>query len=813
MSDNKQNSNEQAVVGVPAVSEISGVENVKEKIFVEPQESKELEIKNKELILRKEIDLLEEEKRKLEVERERINKKKLECAKQQKTLSEKERDISDRELNAAAGFELQNKNSLKILEEKKEQLKKEIQEEDNKLQKYKKEELDKIAEFLVQQRKERFDKLQSDIDKQRKQLEIELEKRKSNSEKYYAEKEDRIKSREDEVTKQKKKIMEEEQKLDKKANELKFKEMELDNKEKMLDEDKKNIKYEIEERVKENSINSKRKINSMEQIIEELNDTIITLEDKINNFEKINKNFGHKTPGQVLQDLKEKDNKITELNKDLLNRPSINILTEYNELKKQNSKLIEKNRKSIKEVGALKTDQANWLVSVSELDNQRNLKEIAEHKTEAIKAQIEKYSEEVNKLRSLYEQPKEIEARIGVIKEPYFEIKTINSNTEINELEWLENIHNNCVDSGLRFNKRLLFAFHTALKTSEWSPMTVLAGVSGTGKSELPRLYSRFGGLYFLPLPVQPDWDSPQSLFGFFNSIDNRFNATPLLRTLVQSQNDNEEVLNTKTNKMENNQGLADHLLLVLLDEMNLAHVELYFSELLSKLETRRGDKNGVNLEIDLGAGLDKYKVNLGRNILWTGTMNEDETTKSLSDKVLDRGNLISFPRPKSFERRLKLDLANESKMLQKKVWENWIITKVDFDDEIDEYKIGLEEINGYLEEAGRALGHRVWQSVENYMANHPLLIQASQDTEDTDGKNYEKFMRIAFEDALVHKVMPKLRGIEADGSSKEKCLIPIGNKINEIAPGLYEDYQLAMTSSQGVFVWRSARYLENGDV
>ncbi len=293
-----------------------------------------------------------------------------------------------------------------------------------------------------------------------------------------------------------------------------------------------------------------------------------------------------------------------------------------------------------------------------------------------------------------------------------------------------------------------------------------------------------------MPLPVQPDWDSPQSLFGFFNSVDNRFNATNLLRALVQFSGEREN-------------SLKDHMLLVLLDEMNLAHVELYFSELLSKLETRRGEKS-VDVDIDLGAGLKKYKVELSRNTLWVGTMNEDETTKTLSDKVIDRGNIINFPRPTKFERRLKLELAEESNALKKSTWNNWLSNKITFDDKINKYKEGLEEINQYLEVVGRAIGHRVWQSVENYMSNHPLVIEYA------DSDKMDKALEMAFEEAMVCKVMPKLRGIETSGNSKNNCLNKIEHKISELAPGLIEDFKLAMQSEYGSFLWRSAKYLEN---
>lgn len=111
----------------------------------------------------------------------------------------------------------------------------------------------------------------------------------------------------------------------------------------------------------------------------------------------------------------------------------------------------------------------------------------------------------------------------------------LRNDDELNENEWLQGIMNNCSESGFKFKKRLYYSFHTSLKTSDMSPLTVLAGVSGTGKSKLPQLYSKFGGLYFLSIPVKPDWDSPQSLFGYFNSIEKRFNATTLLRACLEN--------------------------------------------------------------------------------------------------------------------------------------------------------------------------------------------------------------------------------------------------------------------------------------
>ena len=204
------------------------------------------------------------------------------------------------------------------------------------------------------------------------------------------------------------------------------------------------------------------------------------------------------------------------------------------------------------------------------------------------------------------------------------------------EIVWLEDVWKKCEEYGIKFNKRILYAFHTALKINEWSTITVLSGVSGTGKSELPRLYSEFGGLNFCSVAVQPNWDSQESMLGFFNSIDNQFEPEELLKFLVQCTTDPR---------------YNEYMSVVLLDEMNLAHVEHYFAEFLSKLESRRGLSRTYlpEIEVKLGAGVKPYGLKLSRTLLWTGTMNQDETTKSLSDKVLDRGIVINsnFPHQK----------------------------------------------------------------------------------------------------------------------------------------------------------------------
>ena len=80
----------------------------------------------------------------------------------------------------------------------------------------------------------------------------------------------------------------------------------------------------------------------------------------------------------------------------------------------------------------------------------------------------------------------------------------------------------------LEYSTRTVHAFHTALKINDHSQLTVLAGVSGTGKSLLPRRYAEAMGIHFLQIAVEPRWDSPQDLLGFYNYIEKNYRATDL---------------------------------------------------------------------------------------------------------------------------------------------------------------------------------------------------------------------------------------------------------------------------------------------
>lgn len=607
---------------------------------------------------------------------------------------------------------------------------------------------------------------------------------------------------------------------EKKAGELSAKEDYLAGKERELQIKERNLetqlneqKETIEERVAERKASFDVAQDELHEEIQRLRNSLQTQTGLVGLFEQLKRQLGNNDPAEILRDLNAKTDELKRLREELATRPSAEMRERYDTLEK----VAKREKERANELDAqLAKKEADFAQAANH--RRKNSELEAENRSLAQKAKLweaeaNKVHAELQRLLTAYEKPAELEARYGEIKLPRITADTFTppkKTGNIDELTWLEGIGNACDNYGLHFPTRILKAFHTALKTAEWSPLTVLAGVSGTGKSELPRLYSHFGGLLFEPLSVQPNWDSQESMLGFFNSIDNKFDAQPVLRFLAQSQQ-------KRTNDYP---GLNDAVCLILLDEMNLAHPELYFAEFLSKLELRRGMKRGEvpTLPVKVGAGMKPYELPLGRNVLWTGTMNQDETTKSLSDKVIDRSIIIHFPRPTALKRRLELNVLDEnnrSPLLHKEDFFKWLAKESKFTDEqVKPYKEFIEEMNRELGVAGRAIGHRVWQSIEYYMANYPDVCAAL--TKGGDAPTLQKAMHTAFEDQLVQKVMPKLRGIDTRGKTRTDCLDKILGQlhkgINKMPFHLDDDFNLACELGYGQFIWQSANYLGTED-
>ncbi|MBM76545.1 MAG: chromosome partitioning protein ParA [Proteobacteria bacterium] len=614
--------------------------------------------------------------------------------------------------------------------------------------------------------------------------------------------EEGIKTKQEKLEQEKIQLEQKRAHLDEMNEELEYQKQRLQARKEALKAREQDLNKEVELKSLERKQSYDAKEAQFNEEIERLRDSLKTSSSLISSFEELGHKLGNDDPANVLLKLKTYEENIASLRKALNDGPTPEMQEAFDRLHSEKEtlqrnieRLSEENNDLRKEARA----QAELEMHMAELTD---LNTSLKRRFEAIEADNNQLHEKLKRMLVSYSSKQNREERIKKIEEPYLTNKPTSQDFNGSELDWLNHIDKRCIDYGQRFPRRILHAFHTALKTSELSPITVLAGVSGTGKSTLPLLYSHFGGLNFKSISVQPNWDSQESMLGFFNSIDNQFDAQPVLRILTQTQKHATE---------DYPYGLKDVMTLLLLDEMNLAYVELYFAQFLSKLEERRGVNRDNLPSLEVKIGIDEFhKIPLGRNVLWAGTMNQDETTKSLSDKVLDRGIVINFPRPITLERRSLKDRGEPWPLLHKNQYQSWWCKESKFTNEqILPFKGFIEDMNSHLSQVGRAMGHRVWQSIEYYMANYPDVMEAQRNKDETLIK---KAMEIAFEDQLVQKVMPKLRGIETRGKSKTECLDKIRSLLVDKEYAIIEDFDLACEFGYGQFMWNSANYLKEDE-
>ena len=366
-----------------------------------------------------------------------------------------------------------------------------------------------------------------------------------------------------------------------------------------------------------------------------------------------------------------------------------------------------------------------------------------------------------------------------------------NHAAQVDESTALRRLAEHLRAKGLHFPERVQLAFHTSLKAAHINPLVVLAGVSGTGKSALPMAYAEAIGMNFVSLAVQPGWSGPQDLLGFYNYLERKYKATELARALAQMSR-----FSAKDLPGLQIQSRKEQMLLLLLDEMNLARIEYYFSDFLSRLEQRRGRKTEddqrrreVSLTVEAGSLPAKEMPRFifpDFNVLFVGTMNEDESTQSLSDKVIDRANVLRFGAPKDLRAAPAPIVAPTADFLPRATWEQWVKP---FDGNgFDKERNILTQLNQMLESVNRPFGHRVYRAILDYLANYP-------------GVATESARRSALADQIEQKIIPKLRGLDTQDDTTSRCLDQLGATISGLQdPELADAFTRAR--QQHLFEW-----------
>jgi hypothetical protein len=278
-------------------------------------------------------------------------------------------------------------------------------------------------------------------------------------------------------------------------------------------------------------------------------------------------------------------------------------------------------------------------------------------------------------------------------------------------------------DLGGHYPEDLVDRYHAGLNCLPAKHFVILSGLSGTGKTLIARLYARAvhgftntvdrDPLLFL-CPVRPEWTDPTALTGYYDVLSNRYIVPPFLEGVLVAT------------------AYKDSPVFVLLDEMNLARVEYYFSDVLSAMETGHPislHSSSVPLEGSTGGEIPS-EIRIPHNLFLSGTINIDETTNTLSDKILDRAVVIDMS---------EIDLAGFFVQLSRRVPE--------LDGSVAVCRPILERLSGVVSPFGQGFGYR---TAEEFIRYHHFSTSSL-------GRQSEAVI----DEQMVQKALVKLRGAE----------------------------------------------------
>ena len=159
--------------------------------------------------------------------------------------------------------------------------------------------------------------------------------------------------------------------------------------------------------------------------------------------------------------------------------------------------------------------------------------------------------------------------------------------------------------------------------------LLLLEGLSGTGKSSLPRYFSKYVNGKSIFLPVQATWRDRTNLLGYFNDFSKTYAETDFLRALYEANYD------------------EDRINMFVLDELNISRVEYYFADFLSVLEYPEEEWKLRIMHLPVGflppVKLEEGYIKIPANSYFVGTANKDDSTFAIADKVYDRAITIDF--------------------------------------------------------------------------------------------------------------------------------------------------------------------------
>jgi hypothetical protein len=367
--------------------------------------------------------------------------------------------------------------------------------------------------------------------------------------------------------------------------------------------------------------------------MDELRTTVELQRAKITSLESDLKVVGNRSVSELANENEVHKRTIASLTSQLANAPGIEERNRARELQTEIDLLHQQFERIQQENAALHRQASKASIGIAELENLRDQRAAWEcrelgyrARLDELKSDIEEYTAKVNE-KDVFPSCSKMDCDESLQKLPV--IRRID---EISLKGFAEEIRQLIGSTGLYYRPEDIRSFIGGLAACR---LHILQGISGTGKTSLPRAFAEVMQWGSELCEVQSGWRDRNDLLGYFNTFEKKFYESDFLKALYKA--------GTPAYK---------HLpFFIVLDEMNLSHPEHYFADFLSALE-KREDKKSVSLPnaplaedgpnglIDNG-----QRIPIPANVWFIGTANQDETTKDFADKTYDRSHIMEFPR------------------------------------------------------------------------------------------------------------------------------------------------------------------------
>lgn len=285
----------------------------------------------------------------------------------------------------------------------------------------------------------------------------------------------------------------------------------------------------------------------------------------------------------------------------------------------------------------------------------------------------------------------------------------------------------------LYYDERTIRTFIAGFASSR---LMILEGLSGTGKSSLPRAFADFMGSHTIEVPVQSSWKDRNDLLGFYNDFKKQYKETEFLKALYTATSD------------------PNNIYVIVLDEMNLSRIEYYFADLLSVLEKPDVEDWKIELISDFASitqnqdawpkFIKEGKLQISDNTWFIGTANKDDSTFIITDKVYDRSVVLTFDKKGEKE---NINSSQPTNGMSANDFQNLLEKGKKFKDEDEKnYKKILKELDDQIRDLFQiTFGNRIANQLEKFV---PVYIAC--------GGTVEEAIDIMFS----RKVLRKLEGI-----------------------------------------------------